>query len=81
MKTNDLKKGCRVLLDNGWYATIQDNLKGDTRLMTVEGHVTEMGSVYSHDIVQAEVNNHWVTVQHTPKQADLRERVSVFDFS
>ena len=25
MKTNDLKKGDRIRLNNGWYATIEDN--------------------------------------------------------
>ncbi len=50
MLTNELKKGDRVQLTNGWYATIEDNLKGNTRLCTVEGFVTEMGSVYAWDI-------------------------------
>jgi hypothetical protein len=50
LKTNDLKKGDRVQLRNGWLATIEDNLKGNTRMATVEGSVTEIGSVYSHDI-------------------------------
>ena len=53
LKTNDLKKGTRVLLANGWYATLADNAKGNTRMATVEGFVTETGSVYAHDIVQA----------------------------
>lgn len=50
MKTNDLKKGAVVRLRNGWYARIEDNMKGNTRLATVYGYETEMGSVYSHDI-------------------------------
>ena len=49
--TNDLKKGTRIRLRNGWEAVLCDNLKGNTRMATVEGNVTETGSVYAHDIV------------------------------
>lgn len=80
IKTNDLKKGDRVLLSNGWYATIQDNRKGDTRIATVEGYHTETGSVYAHDIMQAEVAGSWITVTHTPKQLDLKQRVTNWGF-
>jgi hypothetical protein len=81
MFTNELKKGARVQLRNGWFATIEDNLKGNTRLATVEGYVTEMGSVYSHDImaVLASVDGDyevWDDVQHTPAQEKLRKRVN-----
>ena len=50
MKTNELKKGDKVLLKNGWYADIADNLKGNTRLCKVYGLYTEFGSVYAWDI-------------------------------
>tara|TARA_R100001244_G_scaffold38426_1_gene34794 strand:+ start:147 stop:407 length:261 start_codon:yes stop_codon:yes gene_type:complete len=50
MKTNDLKKGDRIRLNNGWYATIEDNKKGAVRMATVEGLFTEMGSIYTADI-------------------------------
>ena len=50
MKANDLRKGDRVLLKNGWYATMADNKKGNIRLATVEGFETEMGSIYMHDV-------------------------------
>lgn len=50
MRTNDLKKGDRVRLRNGWMATVMDNRKGNRRCLEVEGHFTEMGDVYSHDI-------------------------------
>jgi hypothetical protein len=76
MKTNDLKKGVRVLLANGWYATIADNARGDTRIATVEGFYTETGSVYSHDIVRAiNAAGEWENVQHTPSQDKLRKMV------
>lgn len=78
MKTNDLKKGMRIRLACGWYATIMDNKKGDTRLAEVEGDYTEIGSVYSHDIVTAFVDNNWIRIEHTPKQLQLKQRVEEF---
>ena len=51
MVTNELKKGSRVILKNGWCAEIADNKKGNIRMATVHGLYTEMGSVYSHDMV------------------------------
>ncbi len=77
MKTNDLKKGDRVQLRNGWYATIADNMKGNTRMATVEGIVTEMGSIYSHDIIRAliaipPVVAKWIDLEHNPSQNKLR---------
>ena len=50
IKANDLKKGDRVRLNNGWFATIEDNKKGAIRMATVEGFETEMGSIYAADI-------------------------------
>ena len=80
VKTNDLKKGCRVLLNNGWYATLEDNARGNVRLATVEGYVTEMGSIYAHDIAQAEFSGSWVKVSHTPKQVEMKNRVTTWGF-
>ena len=50
MTTNELKKGTRVILANGWFAEIFDNKKGSTRMAKVYGMYTEIGSVYAHDI-------------------------------
>lgn len=79
LKTNDLKKGDRVQLRNGWYATVQDNLKGNTRCLLVEGFSTEMGSVYAHDIV-LKINESGINepIEHTPAQTKLRETVKTF---
>jgi hypothetical protein len=74
MKTNDLKKGARVLLENGWHATIEDNAKGNTRVATVEGFVTEMGSIYAHDIV-AVLDYGRTPIEHTSAQHKLRALV------
>jgi preprotein translocase subunit YajC len=80
VKTNDLKKGDRVLLRNGWYATLADNRKGDIRVATVEGMVTETGSIYAHDIMQAHLGASWVKIAHTPKQLDMQNRVTNWGF-
>lgn len=68
MKTNDLKKGDRIQLRNGWYATIADNKKGNIRMADVEGTYREIGSVYSHDIVARVVGHERTAIEHTPEQ-------------
>lgn len=78
MFTNELKKGTRVQLRNGWKATIMDNGRGNTRICEVEGFCTEMGSVYSHDIVQVLPSGD--LVEHTPAQLKLRTQVAAFGF-
>lgn len=72
--TNELKKGTRIQLA-GWYATLMNNARGLTRLAKVEGFVTEIGSVYAHDIVRALINGEWVLVAHTDKQMECRATV------
>lgn len=72
MKTNDIKKGMRILLSNGWYATMMDNKKGNIRMAEVEGIYTEIGSVYGHDIRQVKVDNSWVKVELTPDQLKMK---------
>lgn len=69
MKTNELKKGDIVLLNNGWKARIEDNKKGNIRMCTVYGIYQEMGSVYAHDMIK-KVNNDGTTtmIEHTADQ-------------
>lgn len=77
MKTNDLKKGDKVELRNGWMATIEDNKKGNTRMATVYGHCTEMGSVYAHDIIHlidGDSNEKFI-IEHTPEQLAHQKRI------
>jgi hypothetical protein len=56
-----------------------DNAKGNTRMVEVEGFVTEIGSVYSHDIVAVEIKGQpsyrlaWQAIEHTPAQLKLRK--------
>lgn len=82
MKTNDIKKGMRVQLHNGWYGTMMDNMKGNTRMVEVEGNFTEIGSVYAHDIVYVwpDPDKMPWRVEYTPAQEKLRERVKSMGF-
>lgn len=78
MKTNDLKKGDRIQLRNGWYGTIMDNLKGNTRLVDVEGTFREIGSVYGHNIayyVPAARSAFMLPIEHTPQQLKRRDEL------
>jgi hypothetical protein len=73
MKTNDLKKGDRVHLNNGWYATIEDNKKGNIRTATVEGYYTEKGSIYAYDILTfITPEGKRVNIEHTPAQRKVQ---------
>ena len=66
---SNVKKGARVELRNGFLATVMDNLvNGQTRMCNVEGFVTEMGSVYTSDLLNVLTPTGWSTIQHTPKQ-------------
>ncbi len=77
MKTNDLKKGTRILLRNGWEAELWDNKKGNTRVALVFGDFTEAGSVYSHDIVGwIDTDGFLHDVEHTDSQIRLRQDLS-----
>ena len=76
MKTNDLKRGSRVMLRNGWEADIMDNMKGQTRMARVYGNYTEMGSVYSHDIKYVKIGEDWFPIEHTDTQLKLKEQLN-----
>ncbi len=79
MKTNDIKKGTRIRLANGWNATMYDNKKGNIRMAEVEGIYTEIGSVYSHDIIAAiNAEGYWEAVEHTPAQVKLAKQLGAF---
>ena len=81
MFTNELKKGDMVMQRNGWKARLEDNMKGNTRLCTVYGDFTEMGSVYSHDILyKMNDDGSRTIIEHTPAQTKLRERCNAMGF-
>jgi len=75
MKTNEIRKGARIQLRNGWQADMADNAKGTIRMAKVYGDETEIGSVYAHDIVSVLVNGTWQPIEHTPAQVKLRRMI------
>jgi len=78
----DVKKGTRVMLRNGWEAKVEDNtVNSQTRTCTVYGAFTEMGSVYTTDIVEAKmVDGSWHVVAHTPTQLKAAQTRTGFGF-
>jgi hypothetical protein len=80
MKTNDLKKGTRIKLRNGWEADLWDNLKGNSRCAYVYGISPEAGSVYAHDIVgyKAEDGLWHYDIEHTPAQLKCKKMNEAF---
>jgi len=77
---NDLKRGTKVRLRNGWEAKLEDNKKGNTRLATVYGDYTEMGSVYTKDISHAQVGGKWNKVQMSPAQNKTARKIRMAGF-
>lgn len=87
MKTNDIKKGMRIMsvqLGVPCLGIMADNLKGNTRMVDVKGETIgmfdEIGSVYSHEIVEVEVDGVWQPVEHTEAQLKLKQRVNAMGF-
>ena len=89
MKTNDIKKGMVVELRNGWFGIMADNMRGNTRMVDVDGMYREIGSVYSHDIVKAWTTkiklgsnimlfetDKWEQIEHNKKQLELKSFIA-----
>ena len=70
---NDVKKGMRVRLENGWEAEMMDSKRTSIRLARVFGDFEEVGSIYAHDIWEVLQDGEWLPVLLTPslkKQAE-----------
>jgi hypothetical protein len=78
MLANDLKKGARVQLRNGWQADVYDNAKGSRRMCKVYGFVTEIGSVYTHDITHVQTAAGWERVELSDRQAKEAAKILAF---
>ena len=83
VKTNDIKKGTKIKskqLGVPVTGIMLDNKKGNTRLVDVKGSEVglfdEIGSVYSHDIILAEIDGVWKSVEHTEKQLNLKRQLN-----
>ena len=68
MTTNEIKKGMRFKLANGWWATMMDNKRGNIRMAEVEGLYKEIGSVYAHDSISCETEGVLHTIALTDQQ-------------
>lgn len=82
IKSTELVKGQRIELQDGWRGTLAGkpgNKK--TVLATIEGVVTETGSIYVHDIYSAQNNEgEWLQVELTPGQTQTKNAVRTFGF-
>jgi hypothetical protein len=78
---NELKKGTRVLLDNGWEAVLVDDPSGENiRQARVYGACTETGSIYVDKIVKALIDGEWVGVSLDDDQREFSELKKQFGF-
>jgi hypothetical protein len=76
---NELKKGTRVLMSNGWEAVLVDEPKGENiRKATVYGTFTETGSIYVDKIVEALIDGDWVGVSLDDDQREFSEMKKQF---
>ena len=81
MLTNDIKKGTKIKTNQlGALVSgvMEDNLKGNTRLITTKGSEVgmfdSMGSVYAWNIILAKNNkDEWEEVQLTDKQMKTKQ--------
>lgn len=73
IKTNDVKKGTRIKMDDGFEGYMQDNVRGNIRLISiVTPQGEDWGSTYAHRIKQAFVDGKWVDVELTREQIKMR---------
>lgn len=81
MQTNDIKKGTKIKTNQlGVLVSgiMEDNTKGNTRLITTKGSEVglfdEMGSVYAWNIILAKNNkDEWEEVKLTDKQIKAKQ--------
>lgn len=76
MLSNDIKKGDRIVLRNGWEAEMMDNAKGVVRMARVHGFETEIGSIYMYDVAVVETaSGSWEPVKFTDGQRKQIEKI------
>jgi hypothetical protein len=86
--TNDIKKGMRVRLYDGYEAEVMDNAKGNTRVVKmpvmgmggISGGMEDIGSTYAWNIVAVQVGEQWYPVVLTDKQKATKKKVKAFGF-
>ena len=77
MLQNDMKKGQMGVLKNGWKFRIEDNKKGNVRMATVYGLITEIGSIYTSDIDGVLVNGMMQPLEQTSAQKRKAEKTAL----
>lgn len=80
MLVNDIKKGMRVQLRNGWTAELLDSKKGNIRTARVFGNFTEVGSIYAKDIQLVWVGERWELVELSDAQKKAAQLISAAGF-
>lgn len=70
--TKDLKKGDRVVLRNGWFATVVSRPVGIRVCLKVEGLYTEIGDQYIWDVAARVAPGGMERLTLTPKQIKTR---------
>lgn len=80
MKPNDIKKGMVVETKDGVEVTVQDNRKGNIRLVETPvfgmEDMTSMGSMYAHDWHRVKLpNGEWELVEHDKKSNDRKKMI------
>lgn len=64
VKVTELGKGAKVVLRNGWVATLMDGYKKrPVRLAYVEGLFNETASIYAKDIAFADIDGELYEVE------------------
>jgi len=75
---NDIKKGTKLRLKNGWSATMMDNRRGSIRTMRVDGYVTDTGDQYIWKVSQALIDDEWCKLVLTNAQIRQKNRIEAF---
>jgi hypothetical protein len=83
MKTNDLKKGTEIILEDDTRGTMNDNKKGNIRQMNLDNIFggRNLGDQYTWKIVayvDAEGQAHG-NIEYTPSQLKCRDAVNALD--
>lgn len=77
MFQNDMKKGQTGMLKDGVRFRIEDNLKGNTRVATVYGLYTDIGSIYTNEIASLDMpDGTQQRLEQTPSQAKQSQKTA-----
>ena len=76
IKTNDIKKGMSIITKDGLRGTMDDNMKGITRMVKQQGPIgPTMGAMYVFNIAQVWVCGEWLDVELTTEQKKKMQQI------